>query len=262
MTGEDRSTQVAQERVTQFMERVAGIRESLHQVVVGQDRTIDLLLMCALTGSHALLVGVPGLAKTLMVKALASAFHWKFTRVQFTPDLMPSDITGYELLSRDDRSGGAPTMAFRPGPVFTNLLLADEINRAAPKTQSALLEAMAEKHVTVGGRTHQLEEPFFVLATQNPIEQEGTYPLPEAQLDRFMFLVKVDYPTDAEESEIVKRMTGATVPTVKAVLEREQITAYQDLVRRVPVADAMIEYAKNLVRCTRPVEANPPRVHQ
>src|SRR6266853_6216618 len=176
---------VAQDQVAEFAERVKSIRASLHQVLVGQDASIDLLLTCALTGSHALLVGVPGLAKTLMVKALAAAFRWKFARVQFTPDLMPSDITGYELLGRDEQTG-APRMAFRPGPVFANLLLADEINRAAPKTQSALLESMAEQHVTVGGQTHPLDDPFLVVATQNPIEQEGTYPLPEAQLDRFM----------------------------------------------------------------------------
>src|SRR5262245_30775474 len=175
--------ELARERVEMFTQRVRAIRERLHQVVVGQDETIDLLLTCCLTGSHALLVGVPGLAKTLMVKALASAFRWKIARVQFTPDLMPSDITGYELLGRGDGQASSPSMVFRPGPVFTNLLLADEINRAAPKTQSALLEAMAERHVTVGGVTHHLEDPFLVVATQNPIEQEGTYPLPEAQLD-------------------------------------------------------------------------------
>src|SRR5438874_3387056 len=161
-------SQIAQERVDEFSRRVQAIRASLHQVVVGQDETIDQLLVCALTGSHALLVGVPGLAKTLIVKALASAFTWKFARVQFTPDLMPSDITGYELLGRDDAAGGGPRMAFRPGPVFANLLLADEVNRAAPKTHSALLEAMAEGHVTVGGQTRVLEEPFLVVARQNP----------------------------------------------------------------------------------------------
>src|SRR6202171_6762578 len=162
MTSQSTSKEVALRQVQSFIERVQAIRQSLHQVVVGQDATMDLLLTCSLTGSHALLVGVPGLAKTLMVKALASAFRWKFSRVQFTPDLMPSDITGYELLGRDEQTG-APKMAFRPGPVFANLVLADEINRAAPKTQSALLEAMAEQHVTVGGQTHPLEEPFLVV---------------------------------------------------------------------------------------------------
>src|SRR5262245_4583371 len=201
------STNVAHVQVASFAERVAAIRSSLHQVVVGQDATIDLLLTCALTGSHALLVGVPGLAKTLMVKALAATFHWQFARIQFTPDLMPSDITGYELLGRDAQAG-APAMVFRPGPVFANLVLADEINRAAPKTQSALLEAMAERHVTVGGRTHPLEEPFLVVATQNPIEQEGTYPLPEAQLDRFMMEIHIDYPKPEQEEEIVLTTTS------------------------------------------------------
>ena len=163
---------------------------------------------CALTGSHALIVGVPGLAKTLMVKALSAGFHWKYSRLQFTPDLMPSDITGYELLGRDEQTG-SPKMTFRPGPVFANLVLADEINRAAPKTQSALLEAMAEQHVTVGGQTYPLEDPFLVVATQNPIEQEGTYPLPEAQLDRFMMEIHIDYPTPQQEEEIVMKTSGA-----------------------------------------------------
>ena len=164
------------------------------------------MLTCALTGSHALLVGVPGLAKTLMVKALAATFDWRFARIQFTPDLMPSDITGYELLDRSAEAG-ANSMIFRRGPVFANLVLADEINRAAPKTQSALLEAMAERHVTVGGQTYPLEEPFLVVATQNPIEQEGTYPLPEAQLDRFMMEIRLDYPTREQEEDIVTRTT-------------------------------------------------------
>src|SRR4051794_32326445 len=207
MTATESPVELARERVAAFSDRVQAIRQQLHQVVIGQDTTIDRLLVCALTGSHALLVGVPGLAKTLMVKALASVFDWKFSRVQFTPDLMPSDITGYELLGRDAQAA-VPSMVFRPGPVFANLVLADEINRAAPKTQSALLEAMAERHVTVGGRTHQLEDPFLVVATQNPIEQEGTYPLPEAQLDRFMMEIHIEYPTPDQEEEIVLRTTG------------------------------------------------------
>ena len=206
------ATEIAKDQVEMFAEEVRSIRKSLHEVVVGQDETLDLLLTCALTGSHALLVGVPGLAKTLMVKALASAFHWKFSRIQFTPDLMPSDITGYELLGRPD-SNGTPTMTFRPGPVFANLVLADEINRAAPKTQSAMLEAMGEKHVTVGGETYDLEDPFVVIATQNPIEQEGTYPLPEAQLDRFMMEIRIDYPLPDHEEEIVLKTSGGmTLP--------------------------------------------------
>src|SRR5438477_7637097 len=219
MSSVESPVELAQERVQSFAQRVRAIRESLHQVVVGQDATIDLLLTCCLTGSHALLVGVPGLAKTLMVKALASAFDWKFCRIQFTPDLMPSDITGYELLGRDSQ-GGVPTMVFRPGPVFANLVLADEINRAAPKTQSALLEAMAEQHVTVGGQTHLLQEPFLVVATQNPSEQEGTYPLPEAQLDRFMMEIHLDYPVPEQEEEIVLRTTGGVVPLPEPAFDR------------------------------------------
>jgi len=242
---------VARERVSAFSERVRAIQRSLHEVVVGQDATIDLLLTCALTGSHALLVGVPGLAKTLMVKALASAFHWKFTRIQFTPDLMPSDITGYELLGRDGQVA-APSMIFRQGPVFANLVLADEINRAAPKTQSALLEAMAEKHVTVGGKTYQLEEPFLVVATQNPIEQEGTYPLPEAQLDRFMMEIRIDYPTPEQEEEIVMKTTHGDVKLPDAAFDRATFLELRDLVWAVPVPQTVAAYTVRLCGASRP----------
>ena len=233
------------------------ILSQLERIIVGQQRVIEELLITVFARGHCLLVGVPGLAKTLLVSTLADTLNLAFKRIQFTPDLMPTDITGTEVI-QDDPTTGERRFKFLPGPIFANVILADEINRTPPKTQSALLEAMQERQVSVGGEDYKLEEPFFVLATQNPIEQEGTYPLPEAQLDRFMFLVKVDYPSDSEESEIVRRTTGAVPSKVDAVLEREQITAYQDLVRRVPVADAMIEYAKRLVRCTRPVEENPP----
>ncbi len=253
MSEETGVAEAAQERVEHFADRVRTIRGSLHQVVVGQDDTIDQLLMCALTGSHALLVGVPGLAKTLMVKALASAFDWKFTRVQFTPDLMPSDVTGYELLGRSDAEEG-PTMVFRPGPVFTNMLLADEINRAAPKTQSALLEAMAEKHVTVGGRTHHLEEPFLVVATQNPIEQEGTYPLPEAQLDRFMMEIRFGYPSPAQEEEIVMKTTSGEPKLPDPALSRDEFLQLRDLVLAVPLPQNVAAYAVRLCTASRPVE--------
>src|ERR1700712_2502171 len=231
----------ASRRVETFVKGVRDIRSALHQTVIGQDRTIDLLLTCALTGSHALLVGVPGLAKTLMVKALASAFRWKFARVQFTPDLMPSDITGYELLGRDEQGGSAsgPRMTFRPGPVFANLVLADEINRAAPKTQSALLEAMAEQHVTVGGKTYPLEEPFLVVATQNPIEQEGTYPLPAAQLARFMMEIHIDYPSPQQEEEIVMRTSGATMKLPESAFDREAFLELRDLVWSVPIPQSV-----------------------
>ena len=245
---------IAHERVTRFAEQVKTIRRQLHEVVVGQDETLDLLLTCALTGSHALLVGVPGLAKTLMVKALAAAFHWKFARVQFTPDLMPSDITGYELLGRDEQSG-APRMTFRPGPVFTNLLLADEVNRAAPKTQSALLEAMAEQHVTVGGQTYPLEEPFLVVATQNPIEQEGTYPLPEAQLDRFMMEIRIDYPPPQQEQEIVMKTTARTPRMPEPMLDRAAFLELRDLVWAVPLPETVAAYAVRLCGSSRPTDS-------
>ncbi|NLU20456.1 MAG: AAA domain-containing protein, partial [Phycisphaerae bacterium] len=244
--------QVASERVEAFGEQVRAIQRSLHEVVVGQDATIDLLLTCALTGSHALLVGVPGLAKTLMVKALASAFHWRFARIQFTPDLMPSDITGYELLGRDGQQDRSPAMIFRQGPVFANLVLADEINRAAPKTQSALLEAMAEKHVTVGGKTYPLEEPFLVVATQNPIEQEGTYPLPEAQLDRFMMEIRLDYPTPEQEEEIVMKTTHGEVKLPEAAFDRAAFLELRDLVWAVPVPRTVAAYAVRLCGASRP----------
>ncbi|MGE0536505.1 MAG: AAA family ATPase [Pirellulales bacterium] len=246
--------EIVQQNVAEFLERVLAIRGKLHEVVVGQDEVIDQLLICALTGSHALLVGVPGLAKTLMVKALASAFSWKFARVQFTPDLMPADITGYELLGRDG-DNGSPAMVFRQGPIFANLVLADEINRAAPKTQSALLEAMAEHHVTVGGTTHSLDEPFLVVATQNPIEQEGTYPLPEAQLDRFMMEVRLGYPTPSHEIEIVMRTTGAEMKLPTAIFDRDAFLALRELVRAVPVSHNVAELAVEICSASRPESA-------
>ena len=247
----------AKERLEMFAGRVRTIRASLHEVVVGQDEVIDQLLLCALTGSHALLVGVPGLAKTLMVKALASAFHWKYSRIQFTPDLMPADVTGYELLgghhvSMVGEDSQGPKMVFRPGPVFANLVLADEINRAAPKTQSALLEAMAERHVTVGGQTYPLEEPFLVAATQNPIEQEGTYPLPEAQLDRFMMEIRIGYPSPAQEEEIVMRTTCGEPKLPQAALTRAEFLQLRDLVLAVPVAPNVAEAAVRLCGASRP----------
>jgi MoxR-like ATPase len=204
------------------------------------------------------LVGVPGLAKTLMVKALAAAFDWKFSRIQFTPDLMPSDITGYELLSRDGNHESR--MTFRRGPVFANLVLADEINRAAPKTQSAMLEAMAEKHVTVGGQTYHLDEPFVVVATQNPIEQEGTYPLPEAQLDRFMMEIRIDYPTAAHEEEVVLRTTGTRVKLPEAAFDRELFLKLQDLVLAVPVPPHVAAYAVRLCGASRPHDSRAKQV--
>ncbi len=256
--------QIAEKKVESFSGGVKTIRNSLHEVVVGQDATIDALLTCCLTGSHALLVGVPGLAKTLMVKALAAAFQWKFARIQFTPDLMPADITGYELLGRDGRDGhaGSPSMIFRPGPVFGNLILADEINRAAPKTQSALLEAMAERHVTVGGQTYPLEEPFLVIATQNPIEQEGTYPLPEAQLDRFMMEIHFEYPKPEQEEEIVMRTTSGTPKLPQAIMDRAAFLELRDLVWAVPVPRNVAAYSVRLCGASRPHEQGASRYVQ
>jgi MoxR-like ATPase len=258
MTQPTDSTAIAQHQVEGFVDQVRAIRVSLHQVVVGQDQCLDLLLICALTGSHALLVGVPGLAKTLMVKALASAFHWKFARIQFTPDLMPSDITGYELLGRDGADGGM-SLTFRRGPVFANLVLADEINRAAPKTQSAMLEAMAERHVTVGGQTYPLEEPFVVVATQNPIEQEGTYPLPEAQLDRFMMEIRIDYPSPSQEEEIVVSTTGGAPRLPQPAFDRETFLKLRDLVWAVPVPRNVAAFAVRLCGASRPADARAPQ---
>ena len=247
-------TDSARQQVDTFADRVRTIRAALHEVVVGQDDVIDQLLVCALCGSHALLVGVPGLAKTLMVKALAAAFRWKYARIQFTPDLMPGDVTGYELLGRS-ADGQGPTMSFRPGPVFANLVLADEINRAAPKTQSALLEAMAERQVTVGGTTYPLEDPFLVAATQNPIEQEGTYPLPEAQLDRFMMEIRIGYPTPEQEEEIVLRTTSGMPELPEASLDREEFLQLRNLVLAVPVAKNVAAHAVRLCAASRPEDS-------
>jgi MoxR-like ATPase len=225
--------------------------EELHKVIIGQDTVIEQILAAIFTGGHCLLVGVPGLAKTLLVSTIARILDVKFKRIQFTPDLMPSDITGYELLGRDSQNG-APSLTFRRGPVFANLVLADEINRAAPKTQSALLEAMAEKHVTVGGETHPLDEPFVVVATQNPIEQEGTYPLPEAQLDRFMMEIRIGYPTPAQEEEIVLRTTGGTPKLPEAAFDREAFLHLRDLVLAVPVPQNVAAFAVRLCGTSRP----------
>jgi MoxR-like ATPase len=247
---------IAEEKVADFLSRVAAVRESLHKVIVAQDEAIDLLLVCAITGHHALLLGVPGLAKTLMVKALAATFSWDFRRVQFTPDLMPSDITGYELLQTDatGRATGQ-SMVFRPGPVFANLVLADEINRAAPKTQSALLEAMAELHVTVGGQTYPLEEPFLVVATQNPIEQEGTYPLPEAQLDRFMMEIRIGYPSQDQEEEIVRLTAGGQPPLPEPIMGRGEFMELRDLAAGIPLPQSVVAYAVRLCAASRPDDA-------
>ena len=227
------------------------ITEQLSRVIVGQQQVIEELLVAMFARGHCLLVGVPGLAKTLMIRTLADALALEFRRIQFTPDLMPADITGTEVI-QEDKLSGTRELRFLKGPIFGNVILADEINRTPPKTQAALLEAMQEYQITAGGQRHVLGEPFFVLATQNPIEQEGTYPLPEAQLDRFMFNTYVDYPEEEEEFDIVKRTTADVTATVVPTLSGEQILELQKIVRRVPVADHVIRYALKLARLTRP----------
>ncbi|HUP01859.1 MAG TPA: AAA family ATPase [Gemmatimonadota bacterium] len=227
------------------------IDRTMDRVIIGQETVRELLMITLLARGHALLVGVPGLAKTLLVQSLARALDCDFNRIQFTPDLMPSDITGTEVIEEDPETGRR-RLRFLPGPLFTHILLADEINRTPPKTQAALLQAMQEGEVTAGGATHPLEDPFFVLATQNPIEQEGTYPLPEAQLDRFMFELAIDYPERAEEIEIVRATTGEAGPPVEPVVSRAEVLAFQDLVRRAPVAADVVAYAVDLARRSRP----------
>ncbi len=234
------------------------LKKEIGKVVIGQDAIIEQMITSLLAKGHCLLIGVPGLAKTLLIKTLADVLDLKFSRIQFTPDLMPSDISGTEIIE-DDKLTGKKAFKFVKGPIFANIVLADEINRTPPKTQAALLEAMQEHRVTAAGQTYTLQEPFFVLATQNPIEQEGTYPLPEAQLDRFMFNLWLEYPSLAEEKEIVKTTTSQFTPTVEKVVHGDDIIAYQKLVRSVPVADAVIDYAVTLVGRTRPKEAAAPQ---
>ncbi|MCP4704001.1 MAG: MoxR family ATPase [candidate division Zixibacteria bacterium] len=237
--------------VERLTESYARIKTEIGKVIIGQDKVVEQLLIVLLSSGHCLLVGVPGLAKTLLISTLANILDMKFNRIQFTPDLMPSDITGTEIIEEDRASGGR-SFKFVKGPVFANAILADEINRTPPKTQAALLQAMQEHEITAAGETFKLEEPFFVLATQNPIEQEGTYPLPEAQLDRFMFNIFVDYPSGAEEENIVKATTITPNYELNKVLSGSEIIEFQQLVRRVPVSDFLVNYAVNLARATRP----------
>ena len=229
------------------------LREQVGQAIVGQHEVVEQVFLALFTRGHVVLVGVPGLAKTLLVSTIAKTLSLDFNRIQFTPDLMPSDITGTEVIEENKATGGRE-LRFVHGPVFANVILADEINRTPPKTQAALLEAMQERHVTAGGQTLELPSPFFVLATQNPIEQEGTYPLPEAQLDRFMFMIRVGYPTQEEELDIVKRTTSREKREAKPVLSAERVLQIQELVRDVPVADHVVKYALKLVRATRKPE--------
>ena len=246
---------------TKAVEKLGKARDAivseLRKTIVGMDDVIDEMMIAIFSRGHCLLVGVPGLAKTLLVSSLAETMSMSFKRIQFTPDLMPSDITGTELLQEDPETHER-RFKFQKGPVFTNLLLADEINRTPPKTQAALLEAMQEKTVSSGGEDFKLDEPFFVLATQNPIEQEGTYPLPEAQLDRFLFNIMVKYPSKSEEFDIMRNVTNDEEPKLKKVVDGPTILEFQHLVRRIPVADHVFKYALELVRATRPDEPDAP----
>jgi MoxR-like ATPase len=229
----------------------------LHKLIIGQDDTVNQVLLTLFVGGNSLIVGVPGLAKTLLIHTLARVLDLKFNRIQFTPDLMPSDITGTDLI-QEDTTTGRRQMVFAPGPIFANIVLADEINRTPPKTQSALLEAMQEHRVTIQGRTYKLEEPFYVFATQNPIELEGTYPLPEAQLDRFMFHIVIDHPPEHEELEVVRATTAIIDPHFQRPITGADLIQFQRLVRRVPIADAVLRYALSLVRTSRPKAPNAP----
>ncbi|WP_055448648.1 AAA family ATPase [Lacinutrix mariniflava] len=232
--------------INQLVKKYNGLRQEIAKVIVGQDDVVNQILISIFSGGHALLIGVPGLAKTLMVNTIAQTLGLDFKRIQFTPDLMPSDILGSEILDE------SRNFKFIKGPIFANIILADEINRTPPKTQAALLEAMQERSVTVAGHNYKLDLPYFVLATQNPIEQEGTYPLPEAQLDRFMFAINLDYPTFDEEVQVVKATTSDAKPTVNALFNAQEIIDFQQLIRRIPVADNVIEYAVKMVAKTRP----------
>ena len=245
------------ELVEKLHVKYAALKRELAKVIVGQEDVIEQTLIAVFSRGHALLVGVPGLAKTLLIRTLSEVLDLGFRRIQFTPDLMPADVTGTEVLD-EDKATGQHSFRFVKGPVFTNLLLADEINRTPPKTQAALLEAMQEHRVTVGGESRPLPEPFFVLATQNPIEQEGTYPLPEAQLDRFLFNITVDYPKREDEIGIYRTETGATDVKLEKILNAEEILKLQGVVRRVPVADHVLEFAADLVRATRPKDPSAP----
>jgi MoxR-like ATPase len=243
--------------VERLGEARSAILAEVQKVIVGQEDVIEQLLICLFADGHGLLVGVPGLAKTLLVRTLAEILDLRSNRIQFTPDLMPSDVTGSDVLV-DDAATGARSFRFVPGPIFTNILLADEINRTPPKTQAALLQSMAEREVTAGGKTHVLDAPYLVFATQNPIEQEGTYPLPEAQLDRFLLEIVVDYPSAEEEVTIVKRTTAPRSGVPTRVLEKPTILELQALVPRIPVADHVVQYAVSLVRATRPADPTCP----
>jgi MoxR-like ATPase len=244
--------EAARAEVVEFQKGIGGLREEVGKVIVGNREVIDGVLTCMLAGSHALLEGVPGLGKTMLVKTMAEALELAFSRIQFTPDMMPADITGTTVI--EETAGGHKSFSFRKGPLFANIVLADEVNRATPKTQSALLEAMQEHRVTVAKQTYTLEEPFFVLATQNPLESEGTYPLPEAQLDRFFFKLHVPFPGRDELNEILERTTGTVTPRVEPVMSAQTLLGMQKLVREVPIAKHVQDYAVRLLQATHPTE--------
>lgn len=240
-----------EQEVNDLTQKLKHLKKEISKVIIGQEDTVDQLLITFLAGGHALLEGVPGLAKTLMIRTLAQAIDLKFKRIQFTPDLMPSDIIGTEILE-EDHSTGKKFFKFNKGPIFANIVLADEINRTPPKTQAALLEAMQEFEVTYSGNTYKLDRPFFILATQNPIEQSGTFPLPEAQQDRFLFYIKIGYPEANEETNILKNTTGVKKETIQEVINGDDILRLQHLVREVPISDDLIAFVSNVVRATRP----------
>jgi len=250
-----------QQEIQAYLAKLPGVSAEIGKVIVGQQKIVDELMISILAGGHCLLEGVPGLAKTLMVSTLAKCLELDFRRVQFTPDLMPSDIIGTEILEEDHVSGKR-FFKFQKGPVFTNILLADEINRTPPKTQAALLEAMQEKHVTYAGEVHTLPRPFFVLATQNPVEQAGTYPLPEAQLDRFLMFIRVDYPSQTEEIEILARTTGTRAAQLKTILNAADVLALQELVREVEISEPLLAYIARIARASRPTQISNPMVKE
>lgn len=247
----DEKLLTAEREITALTNKLGVLKKEIAKVIVGQEETVEQLLITFLASGHALLEGVPGLAKTLLIKTISQAIELKFSRIQFTPDLMPSDIVGTEILE-EDHTTGKKFFKFNKGPIFANIILADEINRTPPKTQAALLEAMQEFEVTYSGQTYPMEKPFFILATQNPIEQSGTFPLPEAQQDRFLFYIKIGYPTEQEEASILKLTTGSKKVAVQKILAGTDILKLQQLVRDVPISDGLIDYVNSIVRATRP----------
>lgn len=253
--------ELTEKEIKTLLAKLPQLKTEIQKVIVGQDQILDELLVAFLAGGHCLLEGVPGLAKTLIVKTLSQALHLSFRRIQFTPDLMPTDIIGTEILE-EDHVTGKRFFKFNKGPLFANIILADEINRTPPKTQSALLEAMQEFEVTYGGQTYPLDKPFFILATQNPIEQAGTYPLPEAQLDRFLLLIKIGYPTEQEEYEVLNRTTGTVKATINPIVSAEDIIQAQKLVRQVNINEDLVKYVSRIIRATRPDTTTSPFVKE